>query len=92
MEEISLGKGRFTDQFAIIGRLHQIRLSFQNLEKTATEVMGMFSEGVNDESHTSFLWQEAEAQQECSDIKKAVEDIKFLLRAMKGEVTTIGKE
>ena len=90
MEEVSLGKGRFNDQFAIVGRLHQLKQSVQALETSAMAVTNMFTEGVNDESHTPFLWHATLAQDECTDIKKAVEDIKYLLREMKKNI--MGKE
>jgi len=86
MEEVSLGKGRFNDQFAIIGRLYQLWQSVQALETSAMVVVNMFTEGVNDESHAPFLWQATMAQDECTDIKRAVKDIKFLLREMKKNV------
>ena len=90
MEEVSLGKGRFNDQFAVVGRLHQLKQSVQALETSAMVVTNMFTEGVDDESHTPFLWQTTIAQDQCTDIKKAIEDIKYLLQEMKKNV--MGKE
>lgn len=91
MESVSFSNERFNDQFAVIGRLYQVRKTLESLEKFSTEAVDLFST-LEGQEHTGFMWNVSAALSDCTTIKEAVGDIESLLSAMRAETSDIFNE
>ena len=73
----------FADQYAIIGRLHQMRRAMTSLKQTATEAVDVFSDSDN-EQYTHFLWACTESKGKIKEMQQALKEVKGLIDWMKG--------
>ena len=68
----------FADQYAIIGRLHQMRRAMTSLKQTATEAVDVYSD-YDKEQYTHFLRVCQESYDKINEIQKALNETKSLM-------------
>lgn len=68
----------FADQYAIIGRLHQMRRAMTSLNQTAAEAVDVFSDCDN-EQYTHFRWTCAESQDKIEEMQQALKEVNGLI-------------
>lgn len=74
--------GIIPDQYSAIGKLHQIAFVFDNLKRTATEAVDIFS-GYDKDGHVPFLAAVQESLDAIRIIEEALEDAKTILKWMR---------
>lgn len=79
------------DQFAAIGKLHQIGYTFDFLKKNCTEAVDLFS-NYDEEEHVPFLTAVQESLDAIGIIEEALADTKTILKWMRARRSEIFNE
>jgi hypothetical protein len=81
----------FADQYAIIGRLHQLRRAMASLKQTATEAVDAYSDCDN-EQYTHFRWVCAESTDKIEEMEQALKEVKALIDWMVDRWTDLNND